>query len=162
MLSSNHNADNDSLFTDMTIYNTEFSLARFGVTFANNSVIDINLVGEGYLAPNIEQTDSGALECHIDDTTCCRGTDNPPNGTGRGEWYYPDGTVVPPPGGDSGFYRTRDHMVVRLNRPGGTLPQTGVYRCVLPGAEGVNINRYIELVKCKLSRSRYREVQCEI
>ena len=37
-----------------------------------------------------------ALECHTDDTTCCRGIDNPPNGTGRGEWYYPDGTVVPP------------------------------------------------------------------
>ena len=131
----------------MSVYSfifTEFSLARFGVTFVNNSKIDIELVGEG------SQTDSGALECHTDDTTCCRGIDNS-NGGGRGEWYYPNKTVVPPPGGGSRFYRTRDHTVIRLNRPGGTLPQTGVYRCVLPGAEGVNINRYIELVKCKLS-----------
>ena len=77
-------------------------------------------------------TDGGALECHTDDTTCCRGRDNPPNGPGRGEWYYPDGTVVPPPGGGTrpGFYRTRDHMIIRLNRIEGTktLMQTGVYR----------------------------------
>ena len=94
----------------------EFSLARYDVTFANNSVININLVGEGYPAPNISQTDAGALECHTDDTTCCTGRNNP-HGGGRGDWYYPDGTVVPPPDSD-GFYRTRDHMVIRLNRGG--------------------------------------------
>ena len=81
--------------------------------YANNSVIDINLVGEGFEEPQI--TDGGALECHTDDTTCCRGIDNP-DGPGRGEWYYPDGTVVPPPGGGTEFYRTRGHMVIRLNR----------------------------------------------
>ena len=112
--------------------------------YANNSVIDINLVGEGFEGPQI--TDGGALECHNDDTTCCRGKDNPPNGTGRGEWYYPDGTVVPPPDGGTrpGFYRTRDHMVIRLNRDGVISP-TGVYRCEIPGAGGVNITRYITL-----------------
>ena len=138
---------NESYFTD-----AEFSLARYGVTFANNSVIDINLVGEGYQVPQI--TDSGALECHTDDTTCCRGADAPngigsgefyyPNGGGRGEWYYPDGTVVLPPGGGSWFYRTRDHMIIRLNRYGPPLP-TGIYSCVVPGAGGVNITRYILL-----------------
>ena len=123
----------------------EFSLARFSSTavYANNSVIDINLVGEGY--PGLSQiTDGGALECHTDDTTCCRGTDNP-DGPGRGEWYYPNGTVVPPPGGDTGFYRTRGHMVIRLNRVPGTISPTGVYPCVIPGAGGVNITRYVTL-----------------
>ena len=46
----------------------------------------------------------------IQDTTCCRGRDNPPNGTDKGEWYYPDGcdgTVVPSHGGDTVLYRTR-------------------------------------------------------
>ena len=125
------------------------SLARYGVTFANNSVIDINLVGEGY--PGVPQTDSGALECHTDDITCCRGIDINPNGTGRGEWYYPNGTVVPPPGGDV-FYRTRGHMVIRLNR-NGTLSPTGMYRCVIPGAEGIIITRYIQLeIGCMLHR----------
>ena len=95
----------------------EFSLARYSSTavYANNSVIDTNLVGEGFEGAQI--TNGGALECHTDDTTCCRGVDNP-NGPGRGEWYYPDGTVVPPPGGGI-FYRTRHAMVIRLNRIGG-------------------------------------------
>ena len=111
--------------------------------YANNSVIDINLVGEGF--GGIAITDGGALECHTDDTTCCRGIDNPPNGTGRGEWYYPDGTVVPPPGCGTGLYRTRDHMVIRLNRPGIETESTGLYRCEIPGAGGVIITRYMAL-----------------
>ena len=113
--------------------------------YANNSVIDINLVGEGFEGDQI--TDGGALECHTDDATCCRGIDNPPNGTGRGEWYYPNGTVVPPPGGGT-VYRTRDHMVIRLNRVGGdhkVFQQRGEYRCVIPGADGVITTRYITL-----------------
>ena len=110
--------------------------------FANNSVIDINLIGEGFDGPQI--TDGGALECHTDDTTCCRGIDNP-NGPGRGEWYYPDGTVVPPPGGSTGFYRTRDHMVIRLNRGGVTEP-IGRYRCEIPGAGEVIITRHMTLI----------------
>ena len=110
--------------------------------YANNSVVDINLVGEGY--PGLSQiTDGGALECHTDNTTCCRGIDNP-DGPGRGEWYYPDGTVVPPPGRGIGFYRTRDHMIVRLNRDRDLSP-TGVYRCEVPGAGGIAITKYITL-----------------
>ena len=111
--------------------------------YANNSIIDINLVGEGFEGDQI--TDGGALECHTDDTTCCRGIDNPPNGTGRGEWYYPDGTVVSPPGSGTGFYRTRDHMVIRLNRIGMTSP-TGVFRCEISGAGGGIITRYITVI----------------
>ena len=123
---------------------TEFSLARYSdvAVYANNSVINIHLIGEGF--PPLPQTDGGALECHTDDTTCCRGVDNP-DGPGRGEWYYPDGTVVPPPGGGgngTGFYRTRNHMVIRLNR-GSIIFPVGVYRCEIPGAGGVNITRYI-------------------
>ena len=109
--------------------------------YPNNSVVDIYLVGEGFEGPKI--TEGGALECHTDDTTCCRGIDNP-NGPGRGEWYYPNGTVVPPPGG-ARFYRTRGHMVIRLNRDSRWTVSTGVYRCEIPGAGGVTITRYMTL-----------------
>ncbi len=98
----------------------EFSLARYSDTavYANNSTLDINLVGEGF--EGLDQiTDGGALECHTDDTSSCRRKDDPLNITGRGEWYYPDGTVVPSPNSNSLIYRTRDHMVIRLNRVGG-------------------------------------------
>ena len=111
--------------------------------YANNSVIDLNLVGEVFEGDQI--TDGGALECHTDDTTCCRGIDDLPNGTGRGEWYYPNGTVVPPPNSDNSIYRTRDHMVIRLNRRHGIAQPSGVYTCVIPGAGGVNIIRHITL-----------------
>ena len=123
----------------------EFSLARTGVTYANNSIIDLELVGEGY--PGITQIDSGALECHTDDTTCCRGIDNP-NGGGRGEWYYPDGTRVlstVEAGSGPGFYRTRDHMVIRLNRRPRVTGPNGTYRCVIPGANGVTVIRYVTM-----------------
>ena len=125
-------------------------MARYSSTavYANNSIIDIELVGEGFEGAQI--TDGGALECHTDDTTCCRGIDNPQNGTGSGEWYYPDGTIVPPPGGGTGtvFYRTRDHMVIRLNRRKTERP-TGVYRCEIPDAGGVEITRYITLLEAE-------------
>ena len=120
--------------------------------YANNSVIDINLVGEGFEGAQI--TDGGALECHTDDTTCCRGIDNSPNGTGRGEWYYPDETAVLPPRfknySETGFYRTRDHMVIRLNRVGSGFQPSGVYHCEIPGAGGATIIRYITLINCKI------------
>ena len=122
-------------------------MARYSSTavYANNSVIDISLVGEGY--PGVAQTDGGALECHTDDTTCCRGIDNPPNGPGRGEWYYPDGTVVPSPG-NSMIYRTRDHMVIRLNRVSarGTVGTSGLYKCEIPGVGG-SIVRNVMLIR---------------
>ena len=99
--------------------------------YTNNTAINIHLIGEGF--EGVQITDGGALECHTDDTTCCRGIDNPPNGTGRGEWYYPNGTVIPPPGSGTGFYRTRGHMVVRLNRlPNVNFP-SGNYACLIPG-----------------------------
>ena len=127
------------------MYTVEFSLARYSSTavYANNSVIDNNLVGEGFEEPQV--TSGGALECHTDDTTCCRGIDDTSNEIGRGQWYYPNGTVVPPPGGKTGFYRTRDHMVIRLNHGGVTEP-IGRYRCEIPGAGGVTITRFITLI----------------
>ncbi len=114
-------------------------MARYSDTavYANKSVLDINLLGEGFV------TDGGALECHTDNTTCCRRDD----GTAAGEWYYPDGTVIEGGGtfnDSTGFYRTRGHMFIRLNRLRIQDP-TGKYRCVVPGAGGVDITRYVTL-----------------
>ena len=117
--------------------------------YVNNDVIDINLVGEGFEELEPMVTNGGALECYTDDTTCCTGIDNP-NGPGRGEWYHPDGTVVSSPENSdgTGFYRTRGHMVIRLNRNDSeliALSHHGVYRCEVPGAGGITIIRYITL-----------------
>ncbi len=122
----------------------ELSLARYSnIAVYANSVIDAGMVGEGFEEPQI--TNGGALECHTDDNTCCRGIDDTPNGVGRGEWYYPNGNVVRPPSSSDSIYRKRDHMVIRLNINEQVSPPTGVYRCVIPGAGGVTITRLITL-----------------
>lgn len=115
---------------------TEFTLAVSGESFHNNSAIDINRIGEFFSA-------EGALVCHTDDTTCCRGIDNPPNGVGQGTWYYPDGTAVPAPSDDlAPFYRSRGHMSLSLNRRLQS-SRSGVYRCEVPAADRSMLIRYI-------------------
>ena len=135
----------------------EFSLARFSNTavYSNNSVIDINLVGEGFQPSSI--TAGGALECHTNDTTCCRDIDNP-NGRGKGEWYQPDGTVIPPHNESTYMYLyiTRGHMVIRLNNRiinEKYIATVGVYRCVIPGIGGDNITRSIILARSEGNKS---------
>ena len=113
--------------------------------YANNSVIDINLVGESI--GGLPVTAGGALECHTDDTTCCRGTDNS-NGYDKGEWFFPNGTKINRVL-SLFYYITRGHMVIKLNiaRNGSSsMPSVpGTYQCKIPNANGVIITRNITL-----------------
>ena len=122
---------------------TDFTLAISGDSFPINGAIDINRIGDGFTGDDV--VGEGALVCHTDDSTCCRGVDNPPNGVGRGEWYLPGETVaIPPPSDpDADFYRSRGTGVLRLNRrnPPTTTP-TGVYRCEMPTTSGL-VNKHI-------------------
>ena len=63
-------------------------------------------------------------------TQCCRGSD----GGNVGEWYFPDGTMVPrnsdAPSAD--FTRTGFTHEVRLNRKNDALTPTGTYECRVP------------------------------
>ena len=58
------------------------------------------------------------------------------NGSVREDWYFPNGTGVL-----STLKRTRDQIVVRLNRRGGG--EEGIYRCEIPDAMKVNQTIYI-------------------
>ena len=84
-----------------------------------------------------------SLTCHTDLTTCCRNGDNNNMGSLGGEWYYPDGRVVPNSAAGEGFYRIRNApQVARLARRiaglGITLTfgPTGTYCCVIPTSGG--------------------------
>ena len=62
-------------------------------------------------------------------------------GSRGGEWYYPDGRVVPNSAAYESFYRVRnDPQVTRLaRRHAGTIPAlspTGTYCCVIPTTGG--------------------------
>ena len=81
------------------------------------------------------------LTCHTDLVTCCRAGDT---GTvGMGEWYYPNGTVVPNRHAGDGFYRLRNSpQAIKLARRivdidgNGALGPTGLYCCVIPTTIG--------------------------
>ena len=64
---------------------------------------------------------------------CCAGRNNP-NGGPLGNWYFPDGTIVPrlsiSPNGD--FTRTGYTHEVRLNRRNNAMTPLGTYTCVVP------------------------------
>ena len=91
-----------------------------GQPITNNSIVLLQSIGEG---------DAGALLCTTDRTTCCAGANR------AGEWYYPDGRMVPIMGVGQPYYRNRGDMLIRLNRrPNQGLSEmyTGVYCCEIP------------------------------
>ena len=81
-----------------------------GQTLANHSYVNLSLVG------------SDSVQCHTDLTTCCRNA----HGVHRGDWYFPNGTGLPFPGGGD-IYESRGAQKVDLRcRNGAT---SGIYRC---------------------------------
>ena len=62
-------------------------------TLANHSYVDISLVGRSDFAGG------EGVQCITDLTTCCTSTVGPH----RGDWYFPDGTRLPFPGGGDIF-----------------------------------------------------------
>ena len=78
-------------------------------------------------------------------TACCRGSD----GGNVGEWFYPDGTMVPRPSGTvMNFDRVGYTQHVRLARAvsTGTAP-LGMYRCDVPDpSTGATVSASIDIV----------------
>ena len=116
----------------MSCIYTGVYLSLNGVVYPNNSVI---------LITEIEQTNTtsnNGLQCITDRKPCCAS----PNAANRqGEWYFPDnGGVVPRPGVDERFSRTRgDDGNVTLNRVNNdVMMPTGRFCCVVLDANDVN------------------------
>ena len=70
---------------------------------------------------------------------CCRGENNP-NGPALGDWYFPNGTIVPrlgaSPNGD--FTRTGFFHQLRLNRRNSAIIPLGTYECRIPHMDTFN------------------------
>ena len=91
--------------------------------YQNNSLVSLTDIGDG----------NDALHCKTNLTGV--------NGSIRGDWYFPNGTRVLSTNGNSEIHRTRDQMVVRMNRRGGG--KEGIYHCEIPDAMEVNQTIYI-------------------
>ena len=95
-------------------------------------MIPISEIGEG----------ADALLCFTDLQECCRSNQVPGTGGPRGNWFYPNGSrVLSSKDSHHGFYRNRDHSVVRLNlRKNATMAAvTGQFCCEVPGATSNNV-----------------------
>ena len=113
-------------------------LSLKGTVYANNSVIFVNEIGETD-DNSIKPSQNDALQCITDKSPCCRFAPNT-----AGEWYFPNGTVVPAQSASSTvLYRNRgfDDGTVNLNHIN-TLPTvsvpTGLFCCVLPDMDDNN------------------------
>ena len=95
------------LFSPSTHSQIGVYLSLKGVVYTNNSVIPITEIGE------TNTTSNTGLQCITDRRPCCAAIR-----TRAGEWYFPNGTIVPSiVGGSITFYRTRgDDGTVDLNR----------------------------------------------
>ena len=81
-----------------------------GQILVNHSYVDLSTV-DG----------SNSVQCHTDLGTCCSGS----QGAHRGDWSFPDGTVLPFSGP---IYLGRSAQRVVIRRTTVTGP-TGIYRC---------------------------------
>ena len=113
------------------MHTTGVRLTLRGVWYHDNDVINIMDVGEN----------ESALICQTDLRPCCKYS------TFRaGEWYYPNGEVVPIEGKKRDFYRNRgDDGTVRLNRRNNATYPNGIYRCEIPDHRGINQTLHIDL-----------------
>ena len=87
-----------------------------GQTLVNHSYVDLSTVGSA-------SDNSDSVVCHTDLITCCSGR----QGIHRGDWYFPNGTVLPF-AGDSvpiGEGRATQRVVISRTATG----PTGIYRC---------------------------------
>ena len=85
-----------------------------GQTLVNHSYVDLSTVGNS-------SNGSNSIQCHTDLSTCCSGSQGPH----RGDWYFPNGTILPFSGD---MYKARGAQRVDLRRTTATGP-TGIYRC---------------------------------
>ena len=103
-----------------------------GVQYPNNSVINIEAIGEN----------GKALICQTNKRPCCA---TPPYRAG--EWYYPNGTLVPVEGTGSAIYRNRgDEGQVRLNRRNDVIYPIGVYCCEVLDAQNIYRSTRVGLI----------------
>ena len=95
-------------------------------------------VGRGDLS---RPTDNPLLCVTPDNTTCCSTAET--GGAPLGNWYFPNGTQVPPDSTGWNFYINRGPGVLRLHRHTGGV--SGIYRCMIPDQSGVNQTLYVGL-----------------
>ena len=88
-----------------------------GQTLVNHSYVDLSTVGSA-------SDNSDGVVCHTYLSTCCSGS----QGIHRGDWYFPNGTVLPFVDRSAPIGLARASQIAVIRRTTATGP-TGIYRC---------------------------------
>ena len=94
------------------------SFGLMGPALADHSYVDLSTVGS-------ELDNSDSVVCHTDLGTCCSGG----QGIHRGNWSFPDGTVLPFSGDSVPIGLGSAAQIAVIRRTGGATGPTGIYRC---------------------------------
>ena len=90
-----------------------------GVNLPNHAYVDLTTVG------NDASATGDTVRCHTDLSTCC--TSN--HGIHRGDWYFPNGSVLSGSGAGGDIYKRREALRVDLRRRNDAISQSGIYHC---------------------------------
>ena len=91
-----------------------------GQNLSNNSYVNLSTVGSA-------GDNSDGVVCHTDLSTCC----SYGQGVHRGDWYFPNGTVLPFIGNSVPIGLGRAAQIAVIRRTTATGP-AGIYRCDVP------------------------------
>ena len=103
----------------------------------NNSYVDLSTVGSA-------GDNSDGVVCHTDLSSCCSGG----QGIHRGNWSFPDGTLLPFYGTSVPIGLARAAQIAVIRRTTATGP-TGIYRC------GISTNTVHSLTDISVGDSVY-------
>ena len=112
-----------------------FSLS--GVVYQPGDTVFVTDIGVGVLRHPDPGSSLVCITTNVN-TRCCRAADGTTTGNSLGDWYFPDGTMVPrnvnSPNGD--FTRSVYTHQVRLNRRNNATTPLGTYTCGVPDMNG--------------------------
>ena len=91
-----------------------------GTTQPNHSYVDLTLVGDA-------RDGSDSVQCHTDLSTCC----NADAGPHRGDWYFPNGTLLPFPDIVLNIFEIRQAQQVDVRHRGRSDVTSGIYHCTV-------------------------------
>ena len=136
---------------------------------ASNSFVFLSEIGETYSNNSshtkVQLTPPRSLQCITDRISCCNNNSYPQ--LQAGEWFFPDGTLVPTMN-NSNFTLYRDRgsdCSVNLNKHStsfGVAPPLGSYCCVIPDAGGENHTLCANIGRLKLYVSPCCSHSCKL
>ena len=111
------------LWSLVEVHSQTAPYVRFmGDILPNHAYVDLTTVGD-----DISTSSGDTVRCQTDLETCCTSI----QGIHRGDWYFPDGSILPfaPTNNDIG--EDREPQEVHIRRRNNAMSPTGIYHCVI-------------------------------